>query len=101
MDSAKMQVNTGTLRSDAASIRREIDALKQNAQTLRSLSASLNRMWTGQAKAEFQKNYALELDALEHAIASLERFTLQTQGVGTEYERCERSVSSVIDSLKI
>ena len=98
MDSAKLEVNTGTLRSDAASIRREIDALKQNAQTLRP---SLNRMWTGQAKAEFQRNYALELDALEQAIASLERFTLQTQGVRTEYERCEHSVSGVVDSLRI
>lgn len=101
MDSAKLEINTGTLRSDAASIRREIDALKQNAQTLRSLAVCLNQMWTGQAKAEFQKNYALELDALEQAIASLERFTLQTQGVRTEYERCERSVSSVVDSLRI
>ena len=101
MDSAKLEVNTGTLRSDAASIRREVDALKQNAQTLRSLSASLNRMWTGQAKAEFQRNYALELDALEQAIASLERFTLQTQSVRTEYERCEHSVSGVVDSLRI
>jgi len=101
MDSAKFEVNTATLRSDAASIRREIDALKQNAQTLRSLSFRLNRMWTGQAKAEYQKQYELELDALERAIASLERFTLQTRNVGTEYEHCERSVSGVIDSLNI
>ena len=101
MDSAKLEVNTGTLRSDAASIHREIDALKQNAQTLRGLSVRLNQMWTGEAKAEYQKNYALELDALEQAIASLERFTLQTRNVGTEYERCERSVSGVVDSLRI
>ena len=101
MDVSRFEVNTGTLRSDSASIRREISALKQDAQKLNRMSAHLNRMWSGQAKAEFQRNYALELEALEEAIASLERFTLQTHDAGLEYERCEHAVSSVVDSLKI
>ncbi|MBQ9493761.1 MAG: WXG100 family type VII secretion target [Oscillibacter sp.] len=101
MDILKFKVNTGTLRSDSASIQREISALKQDAQTLRRMSVRLNTMWNGEAKAEFQSNYALELDALDAAITALERFTIQTQNAGTEYERCERSVSSVIDLLKI
>jgi WXG100 family type VII secretion target len=97
----KFEVNTGTLRSDTASIRAEINALKQEAQTLRHLSARLNRMWEGEAKAEFLKNCALELNALDASIASLEGFTNQTRSARTEYEHCERFVAGVVDALRI
>lgn len=101
MDNSKLEVNTGTLRSDSASVRTEISALKREAQSLRNLSARLSQMWEGTAKAEFQKHYEAELNALDEAISALERFTQRTQEVGTEYERCERAVSSVVGGLKI
>ena len=101
MTSSKLEVNTGTLRSDLASIQREISALKRERDELRSKAERLNRMWEGAAKAEFLSNYAQELSALDAAISALERFTQQTDTVGTEYERCERSVAGVVDALKV
>lgn len=101
MTASKLEVNTGTLRSDVASVQREINALKQDAANLRALSERLNRMWQGQAKAEFLANCARELDALDAAVSGLERFTRQTDTVGTDYERCERAVSGVVDALKV
>ena len=101
MTASKLEVNTGTLRSDAASVQREVNALKKEAQDLRELANRLNQMWEGQAKAEFLSHYAQELNALDAAISALERFTQQTDTVGTEYERCERSVAGVVDALKV
>ena len=97
----EFEVNTGTLRSDIASIRTEISALKQEAQSLRQLYLRLSGMWEGEAKAAFLENCARELNALDASIASLEGFTAQTQSAQAEYERCERSVAGVVDALRI
>lgn len=101
MTASKLEVNTGTLRSDTASVQREISALKQDAETLRQLAVRLNQMWQGEAKAEFLSNCERELNGLDAAISGLERFTRSTESAGLEYESCERSVASVVDALKV
>ena len=101
MTSSKLEVNTGTLRSDLTSIQREINALKREAEDLRNKAALLNRMWEGQAKEEFLSNYAQELDALDAAIDALNRFTAQTLTVDSEYERSERIIGNVVDAVKV
>lgn len=101
MTSAKMEVNTGTLRSDLSSIQREISALKREAEELRSKSERLGRMWEGKAKAEFMTQYAQELNALNEAIDSLERFTVRTRTVDAEYERSESVVANVVNAMKV
>ena len=101
MTSSKLEVNTGTLRSDLASIQREISALKRERDELRSKAERLNRMWEGQAKAEFLSNYKQELDALDTAIDALSRFTAQTLTVDSEYERSERVIGNVVDAVKV
>lgn len=101
MTSAKMEVNTGTLRSDLSSIQREISALKRDAEELRSKAERLSRMWEGEAKAEFMTQYARELNALDAAVDALERFTVRTQTVDAEYERSEHLVANVVNALKV
>ena len=101
MTSSKLEVNTGTLRSDLASIQREISVLKRETEELRSKGERLSRMWEGEAKAEFLANYAQELNALEAAIDALDRFTAQTQTADEEYERSERVVANVVDAMKV
>ena len=94
MTSSKLEVNTGTLRSDLASIQREISVLKRETEELRSKGERLSRIWEGEAKAEFLANYAQELNALD-------RFTAQTRTADEEYERSERVVANVVDAMKI
>ena len=101
MTSSKLEVNTGTLRSDLASIQREISVLKRETEELRSKGERLSRMWEGEAKAEFLANYAQELNALEAAIDALDRFTAQTRTADEEYERSERVVANVVDAMKV
>ena len=101
MTSSKLEVNTGTLRSDLASIQREISALKREREELRSKAERLNRMWEGEAKAEFLANYAQELNALSAAIDALDGFTAQSLNVDADYERAEAIVANAVDALKV
>ena len=101
MVSSEITVNTGTLYTDAASIRGEIRAMRDSAGNLRRAAVNLNRMWEGEAKAAFLKAYEGELSRLEEAIGALDHFTSLTEMSGTEYERCESAVSDVVSSIRV
>lgn len=101
MVSSVMEVNTGTLRTDAASIRMEIQAMKQGADDLRRMAGNLNRMWEGTAKTAFLAGYEQELAALENSIRALEQYTSMVEASSTAYDRGERAVADVVASIRV
>ena len=101
MVSSVMEVNTGKLRADAASIRMEIRAMKQDADDLRAMAGSLNRMWEGTAKTAFLENYERELAALENSIRALEQYTSMVEASSMAYDRGERAVADVVASIRV
>ncbi len=101
MASSRIEVNTNTLRSDVDRVRTELRGLRTDMQKLSAVSAQLNAMWDGEAKAAFVNAVHSDMVMLEDLIAALEKYTTSTDTARGNYDRCEKDVSSIVSSLKV
>lgn len=101
MGRTNLEANTGTLSSDTASIRREIQGMIRTASLLRGAAQDMGRMWDGAAKREFLTIMNRSLDSMDSLLAELNRFAGLTDESRMEYERCEGAVGQVLSQLRI
>ena len=98
---SRIEVNTNTLHSDVERVRGELKGLRADMQKLNEISGQLNAMWDGEAKAAFVAAVADDIRQLSELIGALEKYTGLTDTARTNYDKCEKNVSSIVSALKV
>lgn len=97
----KIEVNTGTLKSDVDSINSELGSLRREIHNLRDVTSALGMTWEGDAKNAFMAAISDDIEKLEQLVDEVEKYTGRTSDARIEYDGCENSVAQIIAGIKV
>lgn len=98
---SKIKINTGSLKSDAASIDSSIQKIKKSLINLQDDLVKLDSMWDGPASETFKIAYSSDIEALKTVIANLKKLNNYEKSARTKYDSCEQKIGSIVSSIKI
>ena len=97
----KIKINTTTLNSDTTSIKTYLSKVKKQIADMQGDVTAMNKMWSGDANAAFNKAFNDDIKALQAICTSLEGIVTYETTAKTEYNSCESKVSALISNMSV
>lgn len=99
--SAKIKINTNSLKSDVSSISSSIQAMSKSLAILQSELQKLDGMWDGPASETFKAAYMNDISALNTVISNLKKLNSFESRARERYDSCEQKVSGIISGIRV
>lgn len=96
-----IRVSTSRIGSDAESLGRYAQLLRENLTKLFDGIQSLNSMWEGDAHNEFVRSAADDKERMENLIQKIEEIKIKFDEAKQEYEKCESTVANEVASIQV
>ncbi|MCR4691228.1 MAG: WXG100 family type VII secretion target [Lachnospiraceae bacterium] len=97
----KIKVNTRTLKKDRDDIKKDISVVRKKIDAMRQDVEQLNKMWSGEANAEFNKAFIGDIKKLENLCKMLDDIVNYETTAVTEYDTCENKVEQLVSSISV
>lgn len=94
-----VNVSTEKLSRDISSMSGEIDSIERELTSLYESVNLLGTMWSGAAHDEFLRQFENDRTNVLENINSIREYLEDMQECKTEYEKCDQSVNSMVQSL--
>ena len=101
MASDKIKINTGSLKSDAETIRANIAEMKKLMTDLQNSLTQLDAMWDGPTSEAFKSVFHSDVNALDRVISYLNEINKFEDKAKADYEKCERYVGEIISAIRV
>lgn len=101
MASDKIKINTGSLKSDAETIRANIAEMKKLMTDLQNSLTQLDAMWDGPTSESFKSVFHSDVNALDRVISYLNEINKFEDKAKADYEKCERHVGEIISAIRV
>lgn len=96
-----IEVNTTTLKSDAAAIEGELQKISAAADRLTQTLHELESMWEGTAKQSFSAAVTSDITQLNELVKAMKIFTGRTGEAREEYDKCENTVAQLVSAIRV
>lgn len=96
-----VRVNSTVLANDADSIKSSLERISSSVDEMYEQIEVLNGMWKGTANSAFKEKFAGDYQEIKSFIDEIKSFADKLENDSRDYERCERNVISMIESLRI
>lgn len=98
---SKLEIDTMRLQSDIERLRAEHLKLKKNGDNMMNDINALNSMWEGEAKDAFVAQFESDYNTLQSMAEVIEKLILDLEHSKKVYEKCENSVGSIVNSIRV
>ena len=92
-----IEINIGTLANDIG----EMQMLREEMRKAFESITELDAMWNGPANDAFNQAFRSDHEAMEEMCKIIDSLISYMENARDEYRKCEASVSSEIDSIRI
>ena len=96
-----VRVNSTALANDVDNIKSSLERISMAVDEMYDQVNVLNSMWKGTANSAFQEKFAGDYQDIKSFIEEIKDFADKLENDRREYERCERDVISMIESVRI
>lgn len=97
----KIKVNTSTLKNDTASIQGYLKKVQKQITEMQSDVSSMNKMWSGEANQAFNQVFQDDINTMGELCKAIEGVIAFETNAKTEYNNCEKTVSSLVSGINI
>lgn len=96
-----IEINTDILNSDISVIEGHLNTINEKLKGMYDSVGELNTMWKGQANAAFNSQFLKDYESMQALLSNLDKYKNSMLEAKNKYERCENSVHSMVNSLRI
>ncbi|MCC8151645.1 MAG: WXG100 family type VII secretion target [Lachnospiraceae bacterium] len=96
-----IEVDTAKLNSDISELKSNTAQAKSRLQALKAELDELNTMWKGTANAAFQQAANQDYNLMQTMLTTMEELAACMENAKKEYNSCEQSVGSMVNSIRI
>ena len=96
-----IEINIGTLANDIGEMQTEVKMLREEMRKAFESITELDAMWNGPANDAFNQAFRSDHEAMEGMCKTIDSLIQYMENARDEYRKCEASVSSEIDSIRI
>ena len=89
------------LESDASKLNSHVLKIQNEIEAIKNDMTSLNTMWEGEAKEAFQDGFRNDIVFSEQIIRELRMIVSFGENAGRKYDRCEKNLMNLIESIRI
>ncbi len=97
----KIRVNTGSLDHTKENVANQIRQIRSQISSMRSNVQAMNAMWEGEAHTTFNAHFLSDINKLEQLCGMLDGIVNYEGNAVTEYNRCEKEVGAIVDSIRV
>jgi WXG100 family type VII secretion target len=97
----ELQVNTNNLKQDHSNMAAEMTKVKQTLTKLYDDVKELDRVWEGEAKNEFSRQFAADKERIAQICDEISKFLDSLSKANADYEKCESAVGSIVAAIRI
>ena len=94
-------INIGTLANDITQMQNELKGLENEMKLAFDSVTELDTMWNGPANDAFNRAFESDRQAMEEMCKIIGSLIDYMENARDEYRKCEASVSSEIDAIRI
>lgn len=96
-----IEINTDILNSDISVIEGHLNTIHEKLKGMYAQVEELNTMWKGQANAAFNSQFIQDYEYMESLLSNLDKYKNSMLEAKNKYVKCENSVHSMVNSLRI
>lgn len=96
-----IKVNTVTLKNDTEDIKTRLSNISQKVQSMKEDVKELNSMWEGVANKKFNRVFLEDIQSLAELCDQLNGIVSFETNAKTKYDKCENTVGTYVDQMKI
>ncbi|MDD2980433.1 MAG: WXG100 family type VII secretion target [Hespellia sp.] len=96
-----IEITTGNLNADRETMEQELQGIGEDLKVLLEEMQQLNATWEGAANQAYQAQVASDVENMQELCKCLLQYISCVSYAGTEYIKCEKSVASYIDSIRV
>jgi len=93
--------NLDRFAGDIETFKETVTDIENNLSKVYDGISSLNSMWTGTAHDEFVTQFNTDYEAMREILEMLNKFKGNLDYAKDEYNKCERSVSDLVNSIRV
>lgn len=97
----RIEINIGTLAGDITQMQAEVNGLRDDMKLAFDSVMELDAMWNGPANDAFNRAFETDRQAMKDMCKIIDSLIGYMENARDEYRRCEASVSSEIDAIRI
>lgn len=101
MSATEMANELERFQSDISTFEDAVKNITDNYKTMFSEIKALDAMWTGQAHDAFAVQFGQDAENMDDIISYIKEILEDLKFAHKEYTSCERSVSDIVNSMKI
>ncbi len=96
-----IEIDTSQLSSDISSLRADITKAKASLKSMKSELEELNTMWQGAANLAFRAQTTKDYNMMLSMLGTVSKLADCMENAKSEYIKCEQSVKSAVNSIRI
>lgn len=96
-----IEINTSLLNRTISEMNSDISNIKSLAEEIYKDVAVLDTMWDGQANAAFKKQFDNDNQDLQALCECICKYIQDMVAAGNSYDKCESTVSDIVNSIRI
>lgn len=97
----EISVDLGQLNGGIYNLSEKVADVRRLMGELHSSMTQLNSMWTGEANAEFIRQFNADNASMEDVCKSIDKMISEYRHAHSEYVKCENQISGIISSIRI
>ena len=101
MDNREIGINTVILKGDIDKLKSTLEQVRKSIDEAYTATHELDKMWDGPANMTFQIEFNNDQTVLVKMCDEIEKMIDSMGMAKVEYEKCEKDVNAIIDSIKI
>lgn len=96
-----LEIETGRLQSDIDSLKMHLEGMRQTGDRMMTGINALSAMWEGEAKNAFTMQFQSDYQVLRDMADAIEKMILALEEARNKYDKCESSVGSIINAIRV
>lgn len=101
MSIQEIAVNTATLQNDINDMQEVLEKVKKRTQSMFDEIMELDSMWDGVAHMAFKQQFNQDYQKMVELCNTISSLIFCMQYAKKEYEACEKSIHSIVNSIRI
>ncbi|MBR6770718.1 MAG: WXG100 family type VII secretion target [Lachnospiraceae bacterium] len=97
----EIEINTGLLNNDINSMQGSLDNAKKKMNSMLQELEAMNSMWSGPAYDTFVATFKSDYQTMEELCNTVGNLIECMRYARQEYENCENTVGSIVNSIRI
>lgn len=96
-----IEIDTAQLDRDIRELKAQISRTRKSLENMQAEIDELSTMWTGRANLAYRNQVAKDYRMMQSMLSVLEKLAVSMENAKKEYIRCENSVKSAVESIRI